>query len=379
MSRDLQSLLTEILPDFAVYGECIDIAPFGSGHINNTFISRWDQAGTVLRYTHQRINEKVFVRPDQVMMNINRVTGHIGEKLAACDVKDRGRRVLTVVPSRSGDPWVRDTKGGWWRTYLFIEGTHTLEVAENPTKARVLGSSTALFQKQLSDLGKPRLFESISAFHDMEKRYRRFHAALDKDVCGRAKTVGPEIDYMLKNEERGAVLIRALRDGSLPERICHNDTKMNNILIDDKSGEAICLIDLDTVMPGTCLFDVGDLIRTVTTTAKEDEQDLSLVRVDLEFFSALLDGYLSEAGEFLTEKERELLAESGRNLTQIMGLRFLTDYLEGDVYYHIDYPETNRDRNRNQIALMKSMDAQWEDILAAADSLCERYRQKERP
>jgi Ser/Thr protein kinase RdoA (MazF antagonist) len=182
---------------------------------------------------------------------------------------------------------------------------------------------------------------------------------------------------MMENEERGALLIRALRDGSIPERICHNDTKMNNILIDNEDPRAGCVIDLDTVMPGTSLFDVGDLIRTVSTRAREDERDLSRVTWNPVFFEALLDGYLSEASEFLTPKEKELLCEAGRNITQIMGLRFLTDYLEGDHYYHITRPDHNLDRCRNQMALIRSMDTQWEAALGIVASLCERHSQEQ--
>jgi Ser/Thr protein kinase RdoA (MazF antagonist) len=205
----------------------------------------------------------------------------------------------------------------------------------------------------------------------MESRYRRFYDAIAMDAADRVKRVQEEIAFMKKNEERGAVLIRSLREGSIPERICHNDTKMNNILIDDEDDQALCVADLDTVMPGASLFDVGDLIRTVATRAEEDEQDLSKVSFDLSYFKGILEGYLTEAAGFLNPAEKELLTESGRNITQIMALRFLTDYLEGDKYYHINRPDHNLDRCRNQIALIKSMDAQWEAALSIAAALGE--------
>jgi Ser/Thr protein kinase RdoA (MazF antagonist) len=200
----------------------------------------------------------------------------------------------------------------------------------------------------------------------MEKRYARFYEALSKDSHNRAESVKTEISFMRENEERGAVLIRSLQSGIIPERICHNDAKINNILIDDESSRALCVIDLDTVMPGTALFDLGDLIRTVTNRAMEDERDLSKVIFDPVFFEALLDGYLSAAKEFLIPAELDLLCEAGRNITQIMGLRFLTDYLEGDHYYRTARPDHNLDRCRTQIALMRSMDSQWEAALAIA-------------
>ncbi|MDR2071458.1 MAG: aminoglycoside phosphotransferase family protein [Treponema sp.] len=373
MDSGCSSLLREVLGQFAIYGEFECAESFGSGHINNTYRSRWNQAGVRVRYTHQRINEKVFVRPIEVMENIQRVTRHIAGKLEREKADDRSRRALCVVPARDGKPWVRDGAGGWWRTYLFIEGTHSLEVAHSPAEARILGKSVGRFQKQLEDLPEPRLHETIPNFHDMEKRYARFYDAVSKDAHNRVKDAGPEIAFMRENEERGAVLIRALKNGGIPERICHNDTKMNNILIDDEDSQVLCVVDLDTVMPGTSLFDLGDLIRTVTTRAEEDERDLARVEFDPAYFEALLDGYISEAAEFLIPQENERLAESGRNITQIMGLRFLTDYLEGDHYYRIARPGHNLDRCRNQIALIRSMDAQWETALRITQKLIARY------
>ncbi|GHV94777.1 mucin desulfatase [Spirochaetia bacterium] len=367
MKENRQLLFERVVHQFAIYGEFESAQPFGKGHINNTYRSVWNQAGVRVQYTHQRINEQVFIHPGEVMENIERVTSRIRKKLTEAGMKDVSRRALTVIPAKDGKPWARDDEGGWWRTYLFIGGSHTLEQTSSPKEARFLGASIARFQSQLADLGGERLHETIPDFHNMEKRYARFYDALSKDCRSRAKDVQPEIDFMRKNEERGAVLIRALRDGSIPERICHNDTKINNILVDDESSEALCVIDLDTVMPGTSLFDVGDLIRTVTTRAAEDERDLSRVEFDLIFLEALLDGYLSEALNFLIPAELALLCEAGRNITQIMGLRFLTDYLEGDHYYHTTRPDHNLDRCRTQIALIKSMDSRWkqaEDIAA---------------
>jgi Ser/Thr protein kinase RdoA (MazF antagonist) len=361
ITKPKEALLREILDKFFIYGDIEELAPFGKGHINDTFLSTWNQSGTKPRYTHQRINDHVFTKPAEVMENIVRVTTHIRKKLAAGGLGDRSRRTLTVVPARDGKPWVRDAEGGWWRTYCFVENSRGGDMASSPEEARLLGKSAGRFQNQLADIDGPRLHETIPNFHNMETRYVRFHEALKKDECKRAETCKAEIAFLLENEERGGILIRSLRDGSIPERICHNDTKMNNILLDETSGEALCVIDLDTVMPGTSLFDVGDLIRTVTTRAEEDERDLSKVRFDPVFFRALINGYLSEARAFLIPKEYTLICEAGRNLTHIMALRFLTDYLEGDHYYHISRPLHNLDRCRNQIALIRSMDSQWEE------------------
>ena len=356
-------MLADIFRQFAIYGEFISAASFGGGHINDTFRSTWNQAGIMAHYTHQRINQKIFARPDEVMENIVRVTGHIAEKNLAAGEIDLSRRSLTVVPARDGKPWARDNEGGWWRTYLFIENAYSLENTSSTAEARFLGVGIGRFQKQLADLPAPRLHDTIPHFHDMEKRYLRFYDALKKDSCNRAQGAAGEIDFMRNNEERGGILIRAQREGRISERICHNDTKINNILIDDRNSNALCVIDLDTVMPGTVLFDTGDLIRTVTSTAAEDESDLSKVEFDLSFFEALLEGYFSETLEFLSVEEINLIVESGRNITQIMGLRFLTDFLEGDHYYHTSRPGHNLDRCRNQIALIQSMDSRWDEAL----------------
>jgi Ser/Thr protein kinase RdoA (MazF antagonist) len=355
------SLLLGLIEQFSLYGDFEIAVPYGSGHINDTFMSRWDQAGVKVRYVHQRINDAVFTRPDEVMENIQRVTGHILKQFTG--TPDKSRRTLTVVPARDGKLWVRDPEGGWWRTYLFVEGTHSQELAASPQDAWFLGKSIGFFQKQLTDLGGERLHETIPNFHNMENRFRLFYDAVLKDAENRAGKVQEEINFMKENEERGGILIRALRERRIPERICHNDTKMNNILIDNETSQALCVVDLDTVMPGTSLFDLGDLIRTVTTRAVEDEQDLSKITMDLEYFKALLEGYFSEALDFLVPEEIALAAEAGRNITQIMALRFLTDYLEGDHYYHITRPNHNLDRCQNQIALIRSMDAQWDKIL----------------
>ncbi|GHV44268.1 mucin desulfatase [Spirochaetia bacterium] len=359
-----------MLNQFSINGEFEGASPLGGGHINDTFLSRWNQAGTRVRYTHQRINDHVFIHPDEVMENIERITAHIAKKVRDSGAADWGRRTLTVIPARDGKSWVRDAGGAWWRTYFFIEETHTREIAASPEETALLGKSVGRFQKQLADLGGRRLHETIPDFHNMEKRYCRFYEALEADKFNRAADVPEEIEFMRKNEERGAILVRSVREGRIPERICHNDAKMNNILLDDETGEALCLIDLDTVMPGSSLFDLGDLIRTAVSRAREDEMDLSKVVFDIDYFTALLRGYLSEASDFLIPEEQELLAEAGRNITQIMALRFLTDYLEGDHYYHITRPEHNRDRCRNQIALIRSMDSGWQDTERIAAELC---------
>ncbi|MCL2557149.1 MAG: aminoglycoside phosphotransferase family protein [Treponema sp.] len=353
------AMLQEAIPQFAIYGDFVNAAPFGNGHINETFLSVWNQAGVRARYVHQRINELVFTKPDEVMENIVRVTEHLAGKMLGR--ADSSRRALSVVPARDGKPWARDSAGGWWRTYLYIEGSHSKDTIDGPESARFLGECAGLFQKQLADLPAPRLRDTIPRFHDMEMRYENFRRALESDPRSRAAGAEAEIAFMRENEERGALIVRALREGKIPERICHNDVKINNILLDNETAQALCVVDLDTVMPGASLYDLGDLIRTVANRAAEDERALEKVVFDMGFFEALLDGYFSAAGDFLTQAELDLAAESGRNLTHIMALRFLTDYLDGDVYYKISRPVHNLERCRAQIALIRSMDERWEE------------------
>ena len=354
-----------VLGQFEINGNFKSYFPFGNGNINDTFVSEWDMNGVTVRYTHQRINHKVFLRPDHVMENILRITKYIAQLNSNAGFLDLDRRCLKVIPAKDGKPYVRDAKGGWWRTYNFIDNVHSINNVSSPEEAWFPGAAVGQFQKQLASLPLPKLHETIPHFHDMKKRYIRFYDAAEKDVCGRAKDAAQEIRFIRDNEKRGAILVDAISEGLLPERICHNDTKINNILIDDSDPSVFCVIDLDTVMPGTVLFDTGDLIRTVASAVPEDEKDLSKVKLDINIFKSLLAGYLSQACEFLCPQEISLLAESGRNITQIMTLRFLTDFLEGDHYYHINRPLHNLERCRNQIALIKSMDSQWDDIITA--------------
>lgn len=353
-----------ILNQFALYGSLESFKGFGNGHINNTYISVRNQGGTLVRYTHQRINKNVFKNPEQVVQNIHNVTGHIYNKLA---VEQNGsispsRRVLQIVPAKDGKLWYLDDAGDYWRTYVFIEHASTLEVMSGTDLAYKVGKAVGTFQKQLSDYTGPVLYETIPRFHDMHWRYEQFDEAVASDKAGRLSSVKDEVDFLQANRDRGMILSDGLANGTLKSGITHNDTKLNNILFDDATGEAICMIDLDTVMPGTVLFDTGDLIRTATNTGAEDERDLSKVGFNVDLFRALIGGYMSEASDFLTDYEKSLIAESGRVFAQIMAVRFLTDYLNGDVYYKIERPSHNLDRTRTQLALMKSMDAQKNEI-----------------
>lgn len=362
----------DVFSRFALYGDLESFKSFGKGHINNTFLSTWNQAGTKVRYTHQHINKNVFKEPEKVIENIRAVTHHIYEKsrLQKDDPFGASRRTLTLVPTKDGLFYYKDDEGEYWRTYLFIENASTFELMDNPVLAYKVGCAVGTFQKQLSDYAGPPLHETIPAFHNMKSRYAQLDTAVSDDKAGRLDSVRDEFDFLQKNRSRGMILTDGLESGKLKKGITHNDTKLNNVLFDDATGEAICLIDLDTVMPGTVLFDTGDLIRTATNTGAEDERDLSKVGFNADVFRALIDGYTEKAADFLTDYEKSLIAESGRVLTQIMAVRFLTDYLNGDVYYKIERPSHNLDRARTQIKLMQSMDDQWELIQNIVHDLC---------
>lgn len=352
---------------FPLHGDFLSAAPYGSGHINDTFCAEYHQAGTIVRYILQRINHTIFQRPDLLMDNIARVTGFQQAQLAAGGAVDASRRGLTLVPGRDGQPVVRDRAGNWWRCYLFIEAATGYDVIESADQAREAARAFGEFQKLVAGLPGERLHETIPNFHHTGRRYEALQAAIEEDSHGRAAQVADLIDFAAAREDLAWSVVRLIESGDIPERVTHNDTKLNNVLIDNASGAGICVIDLDTVMPGTVLSDFGDMVRTATNSAAEDETDLALIHSRLEIFEALAEGYLSSAKDFLNETEVAHLAMSGRLLTFECGIRFLTDYLQGDRYFKIKRPDHNLDRCRAQFALVRSIEerqAEMERIVA---------------
>jgi hypothetical protein len=341
---------------FQIAGEFHASEPYGSGHINDTYCVTYNQAGRAVRYIFQRINHNVFKNPPELMENIQRVTLHLAEKLAG--QYDSSRRTLSVIPACDGRPFVWDEQKGCWRAYLFIENAHTYDAVKNPAQAFEAARAFGQFQKLLADLPGARLHDTIPDFHNTPKRFAALEKAISGDVSGRANGVSREIKFAL---ERRA-MTNALLDAGLPERVTHNDTKFNNVMLDDVTGEGVCVIDLDTVMPGLALYDFGDMVRTTTSPAKEDEVDLSQVTMQFPMFEALVRGYLSAAAEFLTPAERQLLAFSGKLITFEIGLRFLTDHLAGDVYFKVHRENHNLDRCRTQFKLVESI-AQQEEAM----------------
>lgn len=351
----------DIIALFAIEGELRKVKANKEGHINSTFISTFEHQGNQYKYTHQKLNDAVFTRPEEVMENIAKVTAHIQNKLSG--LPDRDKRCLKLVQTKQGGLYAYDEEGSLWRTYHYIDAVSTYPFLDDENLAFRFGEAVGTFQNHLSDFPAAKLYTTIEKFHHMGHRYNQLRAAIAENRAGRLKDVQAEVEFFLDNEKRGMVLTDALESKQVPLRVTHNDTKINNVLFDQSTGEGLCVIDLDTVMGGTILFDTGDMLRTGSITASEDEQDLSKVHCDEKLFIQMVKGYRSVADSFLTETEKSLIAESGRATTQIMGVRFLTDYLNGDVYYHIDRPSHNLDRARTQIELMQDMDRKWESIM----------------
>jgi hypothetical protein len=287
--------------EFQILGQFLSAAPYGSGHINDTYCVSFDQNGREARYIFQRINHNIFKNPAALMDNVRRVTEHLGKKNSGETGADR--RALTLIPTRDGNSFHLDGDGNFWRAYIFILNARTYDVVESPVQAFEAARAFGRFQKMLADLPAPRLQDTIPDFHNTPARFTALERAIETDAANRAKLAKPEIEFALKHKALTVTLLEA----GLPERVTHNDTKLNNVMIDDATAEGICVIDLDTVMPGLALYDFGDMVRTATSPAKEDERDLSRVTMQFPMFEAITRGYLESASGFLTPGERKFL------------------------------------------------------------------------
>jgi hypothetical protein len=340
--------------------------PHGSGHINDTFAVTCRSAqGHVRRYLLQRINGRIFRDIPALMQNIARVTQHARSRLPTAGAE----RALTLIPDRSGAPFARDESGAAWRCYDFIEGARTYDLLERPEQAREAAAAFGRFQGLLADLPAPRLHETIPAFHHTRRRFETFLDIVRRDPAGRVAAAQNEIAFATAREATVDRLLDRHARGELPERTTHNDTKLNNVMLDDATGRAVCVIDLDTVMPGLALYDFGDLVRSATNAAAEDATDLAQVVARPEIFTALAEGYLATARSFLCPAEIAELAFSGRLITFEIGLRFLTDFIEGDVYFKTQRPGHNLDRARNQFALVRSLEGQQDAFQRIVDRI----------
>ena len=350
--------LTEISRQFQIYGDILYAEPCKIGHINETYMATYNQGGTLVRYIHQKINQNVFRQPEAVMENVVRVTSHVRARLVAEGARDVTRRVLTVVPARSGQSFWRDSAGDYWRTFVFVERAQTFESVESTRQAYEAGRAFGQFQHLVVDLPGKRLHETIPHFHNTRRRFTALQAAITTDQYNRVRIAAPEVAFALRQESIVDVLLTGLREGRLPERVTHNDTKFNNVMLDWETGEALCVLDLDTVMPGLVLYDFGDMVRTTTSPTLEDERDLAKVRMHLPMFEALAHGYLEATAPFLGDAERQALVFAGKLITFTIGIRFLTDYLCGDKYFRIHRPEHNLERARTQFRLVESITEQ---------------------
>jgi len=352
----VQAEVTDIASRFAVTGKLIAADRFSGGHINDSHLLTYQRAGRAVRFLLQRINDTVFPKRALVMDNIQRVTAHIAKALTSQGVRDIGRRVLTLVPTHAGEPYYRDSGGSYWRLYPFIEGTHVHEAVETGEQAEQASRAFGAFQHLLADLPGPRLHETIPDFHNTPLRFETLERAAQADVCNRATAAKAESEFAARHHALAGVLLDSHQRGEIPERIVHNDAKISNVLFDQTTGEGLCVTDLDTVMPGLVLYDFGDMVRSMTTAAAEDETDLSKVELQMPLFEALARGYLQVAGEFLTPAERGQLVFAGKLITLEQGVRFLTDFLNGDTYYRTQRPGHNLDRCRTQFKLLESLE-----------------------
>ena len=343
--------------------ECI---PYGSGHINDTYRLTYD---TGKHYILQKMNRSIFTKPVELMENVSGVTAWLRKKIIE-NGGDPERETLTLVKSNDDLPYFVDSTGEYWRVYLFIEGATCYDAVKDDNDFYQSAVAFGHFQRLLADYPAETLHETIKDFHNTPDRLEKFKKAVAEDICGRAASIQKEIDFILEREELTHALYDLQLDGRLPLRVTHNDTKLNNIMIDDETGKAICVIDLDTVMPGLTANDFGDSIRFGASTALEDEQDLSKVSCDLHLFDVYARGFIEGCGGALTDLEIDMLPMGAILMTFENGIRFLTDHLEGDHYFHIHREGHNLDRCRTQLTLVKDM----QEKLPQMNAIIQKYK-----
>ena len=353
--------LSAIARHFRFEGAYLEARPHGCGHINDTYAVCVQNGAGVRRYVLQRINDYVFKHPPALMENVARVTQHLRRKITAAG-GDVQRETLTLVPTITGESFYVDAEGNYWRGYVFVEGAQTYQNVEAMAHIYHAARAFGRFQARLSDFPADQLHEVIPDFHHTRKRFEAFVSAVEADPENRACTVKTEIAAIEARAEETAVLVDLQAAGELPVRVTHNDTKFDNVMIDDETGEGICVIDLDTVMPGLALYDFGDAVRSATNRAAEDELDASKVHMDLDVYEHLTRGYLAAARDFLTPGEIAYLPFAAKLMTLENAIRFLTDYLQGDVYFKIHRQHHNRDRCRNQLQLVREMEAHVDEM-----------------
>ena len=348
-------------------GVLIDERPYGSGHINDTYLLTFEIAemGTI-KVILQRMNKNIFTKPIELMENILNVTSYLRKKIIE-NGGDPDRETLNVIRTVDNMPYFVDSEGEYWRSYKFITDATSYDQVESPEDFYQSAVAFGNFQRLLAEYPAETLHETIEGFHDTKARFQVFKKAVEDDVCGRAASVQKEIQFVLEHEHLANVFADLLEKKEIPLRVTHNDTKLNNIMIDNKTRKGICVIDLDTVMPGLAMNDFGDSIRFGASTATEDEQDLSKVSCDMELFDLYAKGFIEGCGGKLTEKEIDLMPTGAMVMTFECGMRFLTDYLQGDTYFKIHRENHNLDRCRTQFKLVKDMEAKWDTMREIID------------
>ena len=353
-----EAILHEVIAAYDFPETLLGVVRYGSGHINDTFcVVCQPQEGKAIRYILQGLSLAAFPRQDELMENFIGVTSYLRKKIEAAG-GDVMRETLNLIPTRDGKPYYTDATGKVWRLTHYVEGTVCLQKA-TPELFEASARAFGRFQWLLAEYPAETLHETIVNFHNTEDRFAKFLTALEADKLGRAKEVEAEIQFVMDRKADCSVAVSALREGKLPLRVTHNDTKLNNVLIDEETQEGICIIDLDTTMPGLSIYDFGDSIRFGANHSAEDEKDLSKVNFDIDLYRIYTRGFLEGAKGGLTEAELEYLPWGAKLMTLECGIRFLTDYLDGDHYFHIRYPEQNLDRCRTQFKLVADMESQW--------------------
>ena len=367
MRQPAEHTLPEALAAFDFGGQVAGALRYGQGHINDTFcVYVQTPQGDARRFILQRINTGTFRDPQGLMENIVGVTDYLRDVIAQ-NGGDPAREAMTVLRTRTGGTFFAGSEGGAWRAYPFIEGTVCLQSVQAPAQFYESARAFGRFQQLLAGYPAATLHETIEKFHDTRQRFANFETALAADACGRAKEVQAEVEFAMARKADCAYLMDLLEQGKLPLRVTHNDTKLNNVLLDKATGKGICVIDLDTVMPGLALNDFGDSIRFGANHSAEDEPDLSKVNFDISLYEIYAKGFLETAGSALTPLEKQCLPWGAKLMTLECGIRFLTDYLEGDHYFKTHRPGQNLDRCRTQFKLVADMEAQWDAMQAVAE------------
>lgn len=355
-----QSDLINIVSNFEITDGVAAIEKFGNGHINDTYAVK-SAVDNQPVYLLQRINQMIFQDVPALMGNILLVTDHLKTKLRSISGADPETDVLTVIKTKDHFPYYHDNRGNYWRMYVYLKNTKVLDFVANNEQAQECGKALGKFQSMLADFDTWRLHETIPNFHNVALRLSQYHRALESNLAARKHLVAEEIRFINERIERMCAVLTLIKEEHLPLRVTHNDTKFNNILLNERD-RAQCLVDLDTVMPGYVAYDFGDAIRTLINTAAEDEGDLSKIGLNMPIFEAFTAGYLTESVEWLTEGEIKSICLSVPLFPYMQGVRFLTDYLQGDIYYKTHFEDHNLQRARAQFQLLRELEAQYEKI-----------------